>query len=228
MILPPDYEFVSLSHPDEYPFNEGRIISSKGLDIAVSEYEDYFTEIHAAHSNALQSVMRENDTYFVGPMARYSLNFDKLTPLAQSAAKEVGLGKTCYNPFQSIVVRAVETLYACDEALRIIENYEVPPHPYVDIEPKAGIGKACTEAPRGSIYHRYELDEQGHVVSAKIVPPTSQNQRAIEADLRQFVEPRLGLDVDKLTWQCEQAVRNYDPCISCATHFLKLHIEYQD
>jgi coenzyme F420-reducing hydrogenase alpha subunit len=169
-------------------------------------------------------VLKERGAYFTGPMARYSLNFDKLSPLAQNAACQAGLGPVCRNPFRSIIVRAVEVLWACDEALRIIDNYEPPDAPAVEVTPQAATGYAATEAPRGLLYHRYRLDEQGRILDAKIVPPTSQNQKTIENDLRRFVLDRVDLPDDKLTWQCEQAVRNYDPCISCATHFLKLKI----
>jgi coenzyme F420-reducing hydrogenase alpha subunit len=222
-----DYEFVTLSHPDEYPYNEGRLISNRGLDIPISEYSNYFAEEHVSHSTSLHSVLKARGAYHVGPLARYSLNFDKLSPLAQEKAKEAGLGTTCNNPFKSIVVRAVETLYACDEALRIIENYDVPDRPFVEYEPRAGVGHGCSEAPRGSLYHRYRFDDQGQVVDAWIVPPTAQNQRTIENDLWQFVPKNINIPPDQLTWQCEQAIRNYDPCISCSTHFLKLHIEHE-
>jgi sulfhydrogenase subunit alpha len=87
------------------------------------------------------------------------------------------------------------------------------------------MGFGCTEAPRGLLYHRYKIDGHGLILDAKIVPPTSQNQKTIERDLREFVPPRLKLTQEQLTWQCEQAIRNYDPCISCATHFLKLDIQ---
>jgi coenzyme F420-reducing hydrogenase alpha subunit len=220
-----DYEFVALRHADEYPFNEGRLVSSKGLDIAVSEYDHHFVEEHVAHSNALHSVLKERGAYFVGPQARYSLNFDKLSPLAREAAQAAGLGPVCRNPFQSIIVRSVELVYACDEALRIIENLAIPDKPAVDIEPRAAVGYACTEAPRGVLYHRYRLDGRGVILDAKIVPPTSQNQKTIEDDLREFVPAHLELSQENLQKQCEQAIRNYDPCISCATHFLTLRIE---
>ncbi len=222
-----DYEFVALRHPEEYPLNEGRLVSNKGLDIAVREFDQHFVEEHVAHSNALQARLKERNSYFVGPQARYNLNFDKLSPNAQEAARSAGLGPECRNPFQSIVVRSVEMVYACDEALRIIDHYEMPDQPAVKVEPRVSTGCACTEAPRGILYHRYRLDDRGVIVDAKIVPPTSQNQKTIEGDLGQFVEAHLALPKDKLQWQCEQAVRNYDPCISCATHFLKLHIERQ-
>ena len=219
-----DYEFVALRHPEEYPFNEGRIVSNRGLDIPVREFDERFVEEQVAHSNALHSILKERDAYFLGPMARYSLNFDRLSPLAQDAARQAGLGSVCRNPFQSIIVRAVEVLWACDEALRLIENYEPPNAPAVEVTPRAATGYGATEAPRGLLYHRYRLDEQGNIEEAKIVPPTSQNQKTIENDLRRFVPPRVNLPSEELTWQCEQAVRNYDPCISCATHFLKLKI----
>jgi sulfhydrogenase subunit alpha len=220
-----DYEFVALRHPDEYPFNEGHLVSNRGLDIPVREYDRHFAEEHVERANALHSVRIGGGPFMVGPLARYALNFERLSPLAQDAARDAGLGAVCLNPFQSIVVRAIETLYACDEALRIIDGYEVPPAPSVPVSPRAATGYACTEAPRGTLYHRYRIDANGIIHDAKIVPPTSQNQKQIEDDLLHFVRPRLHLPDDQLTWQCEQAIRNYDPCISCATHFLKLTVE---
>jgi len=219
-----DYEFVALSHPDEYPFNEGRLVSNRGLDIAAKDYDSSFVEEHVAHSNALHSMLKPRGAYFVGPLARYNLNFTRLPALVQDAAKAAGLGPECRNAFQSIIVRSLETLYACEEALRIIEQYERPDQPAVEVQPRAGTGYACTEAPRGMLYHRYALDANGTITDAKIVPPTSQNQKTIENDLRELVPKIMDLPKEKLTWQCEQAIRNYDPCISCATHFLKVEV----
>lgn len=220
-----DYEFVALRQPEEYPFNVGRLVSNKGLDIAVSEFDAHVVEEHVAHSNALQAALKARGAYFVGPLARYNLNYDRLSPLAQEAAREVGLARVCTNPFKSIIVRAVELVYAFDEALRIINTYDMPDRPVVEFAPRAGTGYGCTEAPRGILHHRYTLDERGVILDATIVPPTSQNQKTIENDLRRFVPPRLDLSTEQLTWQCEQAIRNYDPCISCATHFLRVAVE---
>jgi sulfhydrogenase subunit alpha len=220
-----DYEFVALSHPQEYPFNEGRLVSNKGVNITAHEYDNHFIEEHVAHSSALHSRLKERGAYFTGPLARYNLNFDQLSPLAQEAAYAAGLGKECRNPFKSIIVRSVETLYAFDEALRIIEQYETPEQAAIDVQPRAATGYACTEAPRGILYHRYKIDDQGQILDAKIVPPTSQNQKTIEMDLWHYVAQAIGLPDEELTWKCEQAIRNYDPCISCSTHFLKLDIE---
>lgn len=220
-----DYEFVALRHPDEYPLCEGRLVSNRGLDIDIADYEKHFEEQHVEHSTSLHSVHIGSGAYYVGPLARYNLNFDRLTPAARKAADEVKLGAFCNNPFKSIIVRAVETVFACEEALRIINKYEPPENSYQEVLPHAGVGYGCTEAPRGILYHRYRIDDSGNIKDAKIVPPTSQNQKIIEADLYQFVKDNMALSNDKLTWLCEQAVRNYDPCISCSCHFLKLHIE---
>ena len=220
-----DYEFVSLSHPDEYPLNEGRLISSKGLDIDVADYEDHFAEQHVKHSNSLHSVLQARGSYLVGPLARFNLNHGKLPDVARQAASDCKLSVPCRNQFKSIVARAVELVFACDEALRLIEIYEPPEAPKVEVEPQAATGQAATEAPRGTLYHRYSLDDQGMVTAAKIVPPTSQNQKQIEDDLWRFVPQVLDLPEEELTWKCEQAVSNYDPCISCATHFLRVKLE---
>ena len=220
-----DYTFVALRCDGEYPMNEGRIVSNRGLDIATPDFEATFEEAQVERSTALHSRMRDRSSYLVGPLARYSLNFDRLSPIAQQAAREARLESTCTNPYRSIVIRAVEVLYACDEALRIIDNYEEPAHPSIHVEPHAGVGCGVTEAPRGLLYHRYRLESDGTIAEARIVPPTSQNQASIEEDLASFVAGFLDLTDDELRHRCEQTIRNYDPCISCATHFLRLTVE---
>jgi coenzyme F420-reducing hydrogenase alpha subunit len=219
-----DYELVALALPGDYPIERGRIVSTGGLDIDVSQYDDHFVEEHVAWSNALHSSIRGRGSYLCGPLARFALGFDRLSPLAREAAREAGLGAGERNPFRSIVVRAVELVYAADEALRLVADYEEPDAPAVTVEPRAGIGFGCTEAPRGILYHRYRLDSDGTILDAKIVPPTSQNQRTIEDDLRAVAERSLDLSDEELTLRCEQTIRNYDPCISCATHFLDLEV----
>ena len=220
-----DYELVALDEPGEYPIDRGGIVSNRGLDIAVSDYDDHFVEEHVEWSNALHSRVIERGSYLCGPLARFALSADRLSPVAADAAREAGLTAEERNPFRSIVVRSVELVYAADEALRLIAEYEEPDAPAVEVEPRAGIGYGCTEAPRGILYHRYELADDGSIVEAKIVPPTSQNQRTIEDDLRGVVERSLDVPDDELALLCEQTIRNYDPCISCATHFLTLEVE---
>jgi sulfhydrogenase subunit alpha len=176
------------------------------------------------HSTALHSVLRERGTYLVGPMARYALNRDHLPAEIRALADEVGLEPVCRNPFRSILVRALEVVYACEEALRLITAYERPVRPFVAAEPQAAVGHACTEAPRGILYHRYNLDRDGTILEASLVPPTAQNQGVIEEDVRQAANTGLDLEDEALQARCEQSIRNHDPCISCAAHFLKLQV----
>ena len=213
------------SPAEEYPIDRGRIVSSRGIDIEAAGFDDTFEEEQVPHSNALHCRVRGRGSYLAGPMARFNLNLDRLSPSARQAAEEAGIGSGCRNPFQSIVVRAVEILYACDEAVRLIDAYEPPDPPAIEPQARAAVGHGVTEAPRGLLYHRYELGDEGEIRTARIVPPTSQNQRTIEEDLHEFVQRNLELDDDELTLRCEQTIRNYDPCISCATHFLRLEVD---
>ena len=218
-------EVVALADLGRYPIDRGRIVSDRGLDIAAADFDQHFVEEHVEHSNALHARIRERGSYLTGPLARYNLASELLWPTAREAASEAGLGTSCHNPFQSIVVRAVELVQACDEALAIISAYEPPDRPAVEVQPRHAVGHATTEAPRGMLYHRYEIDEQGTILDARIVPPTSQNQLAIEEQLRAVVQENIELGDDELRHRCEQAIRNHDPCISCATHFLELTVK---
>jgi coenzyme F420-reducing hydrogenase alpha subunit len=221
-----EFEFVALSEPDTYAIESGRLVSSGGLDLAPAEYDEHFAEEHVEHSTALHSRLRaDGRAYLVGPLARWALNRERLSPLALEAAGAAGLEPVCRNPFRSIVVRAVEILYALDEALAIIGRYEPPDPPAVETAPRAATGYGWSEAPRGLLWHRYRIDAEGTIEDARIVPPTSQNQARIEQSLYGYVERYAELADDELQLRCEQAVRSYDPCISCATHFLKLEVE---
>jgi coenzyme F420-reducing hydrogenase alpha subunit len=220
-----DYEFVALRHPDEYAITGGRIVSSRGLDIAPEEWPDHFSESQVPWSNALHARLRERGAYHVGPMARYNINTDLLAPAAAKAAATAGLGRACTNPFRSIVVRAVEVVQATEEALQIIDAYVPPPRSFVEVSPHGATGHGVSEAPRGLLYHRYDIDADGKIAAAHIVPPTSQNQLSIEDDLRGYATRHVELPDDELRDRLEQAIRNYDPCISCATHFLDLTVD---
>ena len=226
--VPGDYRFVALRDGDRYPIESGRPSSSEGLDASPAEFGELVVEEHVARSTALHARLAGRDPYLTGPLARYALNSGTLPPLAAEAAEAAGLGPVCSNPFQSIVVRSVELVLACDEALALVEAYAPPDPPADDVQPRPGVnasvGTGVTEAPRGLLLHRYEIDQDGTILHARIMPPTSQNQLTIEADLRRVVQGGLDLADDDLQWRCEQAVRNHDPCISCAAHFLDLSV----
>ena len=213
-----DYEFVALSHPQEYAILAGSVVSSKGEPVETKNFQEQFTEQQVKHSNALHSHIRGRGSYLVGPLARFSLNFAQLPEAAREAARECKLAPPLKNPFRSIVVRAVETVFACEEALALIARYEPLETASVGGAARAGCGQSVTEAPRGALFHQYKIDERGLVLEAEIVPPTAQNQKRMEDDLWQVATRFARLPTEALKEQCVRAVRNYDPCISCATH----------
>jgi coenzyme F420-reducing hydrogenase alpha subunit len=216
---------VALAAPGGYPLDFGRIVSTSGDDLGPQEFDVWSNELQVQGSNALRSELRGGSAYVVGPIARLALNHASLSGAAEAAARDAGLGPRERNPFRSIVVRAVEMVWACEEALRCIDAYRVPERPFVPAVPKPATGYAATEAPRGLLYHRYRLSPRGMIVDAKIVPPTSQLLKAIETDLESFAGERLDLPRAELTRLCENVVRNYDPCISCATHALTVTVD---
>jgi len=219
-------ELVALTHPDEYPVNEGIVRSTHGKEFAAAEFEAVSEELQVPHSNALHSRFAAGGgSYFVGPLARANLNAEHFTPLAREAATLAHLPLPTDDPFASIAARVVETVLAIQEASEIVRAYVQPEPPRVPVAPRAGRATWITEAPRGILYHRYDVDADGSILAAKIVPPTSQNLRHMEDDLRAFIPTVLDRDDEELTRLCEMVVRNYDPCISCATHFLTLDME---
>lgn len=219
-----DFECVSLACGDAYPLLGDRLQSNAGLDIAIGEFEREFAESQVPHSTALHCLHR-GQPYLVGPLARLNLAFDKLPPPLVALVRETGIAWPSRNMFHSLAARAIEIVYALHEAIRLLGEYREPDSPFVPVTPRAGIGFGASEAPRGVLWHRYELDASGTVLSARIVPPTSQNQARIEQDLRASLD-RFGLDQPDaaLRLRAETVIRNYDPCISCATHFLDLRV----
>ena len=220
-----EYRFVALDQPGGYAIDGGTPASSDGLALTSAQFAEVAVEEHVARSTALHAALGGVHHYLTGPLARFALNAERLPLIAREAAAASGLVAPCVNPFRSIVVRAVELVFACDEALRLVEHYAPPTQPAAQVVARAAIGTASTEAPRGLLLHQYELDDDGMIRRARIMPPTSQNQLTIEDDLRRVVERGLDLDDHELQWRCEQAVRNHDPCISCAAHFLDLSVE---
>ncbi len=219
-----DYTFVALQSEAEYPMNEGDVAASNGLKAPASLFEEHCEEHQEPHSTALHSHLH-GKPYLVGPQARLCLNHQRLRPIVKQAMADVGLNSSVTNPHQSIIVRSLEILQAVDEAIEIIDAYEAPAVPAEHVVVKGGTGMAATEAPRGLLYHRYRVNAEGLIEEAKIVPPTSQNQARIEEDMRNLLPTLLDREDGEIAFECERLIRCYDPCISCATHFLKLNIK---
>ena len=221
-----DIRLVALKHPSEYPYNDGRIVSTDGIDVAPNEWRQSFMELHLPGTNALHARTHDGGVYQLGPAARVTLAGEQLHPLAREALERSGLREAIRrNTFWSIAARAVELIHACAEAVDVIDGYRPPEAASVAWSARPGVAAWATEAPRGLLFHRYEVDERGLIGAAQIVPPTSQNQGAIESDLTAFAPSVLSLDHAEATHRLEQLVRSYDPCISCATHFLDVTVD---
>lgn len=219
-----DFTCVATHHPEEYAMNEGDIVSDNGLHIRKDAFEQYFEEKQVPYSNALHCLL-QGKPYLVGPLARVNINFNLLPQTVHEVLNKINISWPSQNMFHSIIARAIEIYYALIEAIRILENYSFTDQPHIDVKPKAGQGFGCTEAPRGMLWHRYTMDAQGLVSYARIVPPTSQNQARIEEDLNLSLH-HFGLNKPEkdLRQLSEMIIRNYDPCISCSTHFLNLTV----
>ncbi len=220
-----EYEFVALNRIEEYAIYDGDILSSTGKRISPLEFEKNYIETHVERSNALHSHTVDDRTYFVGPLARFNLNYKKLRPMAKEAAREIGLKAPILNPYKGLLARAVELVHTCDLAIELANLYQPhgPSHVEFSIQPGEGCG--VSEAPRGLLYHRYVVDEQGLIRFAKITPPTAQNFAQMEADLWALAPTAINQPQEEASLSFEHLLRSYDPCISCATHFLKLKIK---
>ncbi len=227
-----DYEFLSVFPEDEYPMNLGKLKSNKGLFIEQEELLDAIEERHVSHSTSLHAVVMGRGAYMVGPLARFNLCHDKLHPRAAELVPKVcdAIGKQppWQNNFYSLLARAIETVHALARAADMLDRYKRPKQSRVEITPRAGVGAHGTEAPRGLCWHQYRTNADGKIESARIIPPTSQNQLVVEQDLRDLADKQADLSDEDLTFRCEHLIRNYDPCISCSCHFLKLEREWLD
>lgn len=220
-----EFTSVSLYHPLEYPMNEGRIVSNRGLNIETDEFDSYFKEHQVPYSTALHCLL-ENKPYLVGPLARVNHCFGHLPTPIHLLLEHLNVHFPSQNMCYSLLARAVEVYYCVLESLRILANYQPVDAPFLPSTPKAGVAIGCTEAPRGMLWQHYQFNDKGLVDLARIVPPTSQNQARIEEDLAISLH-HFGLEKEEpaLRAYSEMIIRNYDPCISCSTHFLQLKVK---
>jgi sulfhydrogenase subunit alpha len=220
-----DYEFVAITHPEEYGLMRGEIITSKGSRIRVDEFEKAFLEEHVRHSNALHGRKVNGDHYLVGPLARLNMNHDQLMPAAKTALQQAKVKLPIKNPYMALLARTIELVHFIEEAIKKISAFQPFGEPTIKYNIKAGEGFGMSEAPRGLLYHRYKIDDAGRVLSSRIVPPTAQNLPRIEADLFALAPALIKMKPEAAKLTAEHLIRSYDPCISCATHFLDLRIE---
>ena len=221
-----DYKFVALNRIDDYAIYDGDILSSNGQRISPAEFEKYYLESHVERSTALHSHTSANETYFVGPLARLNLNYKKLRPMARQAIREIGLKLPLLNPYKGLIARAIELVHVCDLAIMLASAYQPQGSSSKEIRLIPGEGVGVSEAPRGLLYHRYVVDEQGFIRFAKITPPTAQNFAQMESDLWALAPSAINQPQEEASLSFEHLLRSYDPCISCSTHFLKLQVHH--
>ena len=220
-----DCEHLAISDPKEYALNEGKLNSNRGFMVDEKEYRNYVSEGQLDYSWTKISTVKGRDSFLSGPLARVNLNFKQLTDETKKAAEEAGFKPPCYNPFKSIIARALEIYNAITDSIAIIDRLKPDPNDAVIEESftkRAGEGFAITEAPRGLLYHNYKMDEKGIVQKADIVTPTAHNARNIERDLETLLPEVKGLPLEEATLKCEMLVRSYDPCISCSVHVTRI------
>ena len=226
-------EYVSLINNDKtYALLSGDIGSSDGVKLAKKDYQKATNEFIVAHSSAKHTKLSRN-SYAVGALARFNLNAHKLNPNAKKLADDLGLKPICINPYLNTVVQLIECVHCFSESIDIINllqqkglNYEeelvVGLNEQGRIKVKAGQGIGAVEAPRGILYHHYEIDDKGIITKANCVIPTAQNINNIEQDMFKLVPEIIDKSDAEIILALEMLVRAYDPCISCSAHFLEV------
>ncbi|OYT62801.1 MAG: Ni/Fe hydrogenase subunit alpha [Thermofilum sp. ex4484_15] len=225
----PDFErkceHMALHKPNEYPVNEGRVVSTEGLDVSEDEYRKYVYEVQVGYSTAKHSLVKGRGSFMLGPLPRVNLNYGNLSDDAKEVASRSKFKFPCFNPFAANVARLLEIITLIDEAIAIIDGGELEGPSRVKVEPKEGEACALTEAPRGLNFHSYKFDERGFVTYASIAPPTCQHLRNIELDLMEYLKGYVHESEKEIARRSEMLVRAYDPCISCSAHFLEVKVK---
>jgi coenzyme F420-reducing hydrogenase alpha subunit len=223
----PDFErkceHVALRSKKGYPLNLGKLSSTEGLSCEESEYRKYIEEKQVPPSHAKYSTLRGRNSFLVGPLARMNLNFDRVCEDSKGVAKEIGIKFPNFNPFVNNIARAIEVVQYLADAINLIESTKIRKEKQETIKVKPSRGCAITEAPRGILYHYYELDRKGLVSKADIVTPTAHNVLNIEKDLAAFSPSLLDLPQAKAQFECEKLIRAYDPCFSCSVHLIRVN-----
>ncbi len=217
-------EYVALSKPDEYAFIDGTITSTDGAKYPANDYRKVTNEHLVEHSSA-KFANHKRDSYMVGALARFNINYKQLHPRAKQAADALGLKPICTNPYLNSAAQVVEMAHAVEESIKICDELiarGIQPELLPKFNGKGGAGVGACEVPRGILFHNYEIGADGNIVNANCIIPTGQNLANIEADMRKLVPEIIDQGEQKVTLALEMLVRAYDPCISCSVHFLNV------
>ena len=216
-------EFIALRNEPDYGFIDGEIVSTDGGVWPIEQYRDVTNEYIVEHSSA-KHTKNQRESYMVGALARFNVNYDLLHPAAKEAAEALGIKPICANPFMNTVAQVVEIAHCVEEGIELIDELlkqEIAWEEPVAPARLSGEGVGSCEVPRGILFHNYEI-EKGKIIGANCIIPTGQNLANIEADMRALVPTILDKPQEEIAHSLEMLVRAYDPCISCSTHLLKV------
>jgi sulfhydrogenase subunit alpha len=221
----PDFEreteFVSLKGEADYPWLGGRLLSTDGVDLPEEEYLKMTNE-YVEKNNTSKWCRLSRDSFAVGALARFNNNHAYLHPEAARIANMLGLSPVNHNPFMNNIAQLVECVHVTHDSIRLIEELSRMKNAetMAKVEPKAGEGVGAVEVPRGILYHHYTYNEEGRIVRANCVIPTTQNNANIHLDLPELTKKFAvaGTTDSQLELLCSMLVRSYDPCISCSVH----------
>lgn len=212
-------EYIALTHPDEYALYDGNIASTDGGTWSVDRYKEITNEYLVPHSTA-KFTRHKRDSYMVGALARFNLNYQHFLPRAKETARTLDLLPTNYNPFMNSIAQLVEVVHSIEDSIRLIDD--LLKNGIKDEKPsfsiRAGRATGAVEVPRGILFHEYEYNKNGECLWANCVIPTNQNHANIQNDLEAFVPQIKDRSKEEIELQVEMLVRAYDPCISCSTH----------
>lgn len=213
--------FVALTTPD-FSFLEGVIKSSKRLIIPEEFYWDHLHRIIIPYSQATGFQFEGRD-FMVGALARMNLNKEKLHKNTKNdLAKYIRIFPS-ENIYHNNLAQAIEIMHCIDHSIEILESTDFKKETKNEVKIKEGRGVGVIEAPRGTLYYAISLDNEGKILYGNLVIPTAQNQIKMENDIRNLVSKHLDKDKNFIQHEIEKLIRAYDPCMTCATHFLKVN-----
>ncbi|MFC1646707.1 Ni/Fe hydrogenase subunit alpha [Patescibacteria group bacterium] len=219
--LTQDVKFVALVNPS-YSFLDGIIKTSDGRIITEENYRQSLSTVKIPYSEAT-GYQLEGQTYFTGALARINLNREALHTNTQKDTSSALSKFPSNNIYHNNLAQAIEILHSIDSALDLIDSYQGLAEEPHKITPIAAFGAGLIEAPRGILTHHVHIGADGNITKGNVIVPTGQNQTGIENAIRDFINVNTEKDKKWLTKEIEKIIRAYDPCMSCATHFLKVN-----
>lgn len=218
-------DYVALRGKDRFDFIDGEIINTDGKRISESQFHDFLRSVVIPYSQAEGYVFSENhEDYLTGSLARVNLNLDQISQRTRKDIEPYLGFFPSNNIYDNNLAQAIEILICVDEAIDIMKNITIHPETPIKVPPKAGIGVGVIEAPRGILYHMAETDDKGTIKAYDVIVPTAQNQINIENDLKKYFNDNITTkEKQELQIEAEKIIRAYDPCMSCATNFLKVN-----